>query len=91
MNSPISQFSIQVKLTILSIMCTYIGVIGLGSMGHGVAQLCAQSGYNVIACETSEAALKNGLGKSMRYVLQAITMGCDCRCMRLSVQRKPRA
>eukprot|EP00041_Stephanoeca_diplocostata_P008794 m.131703 g.131703 ORF g.131703 m.131703 type:complete len:340 (-) comp17479_c0_seq1:359-1378(-) len=48
-----------------------VGVVGLGSMGHGVAQLCAQSGYNVIACETSEEALSKGLSaieKSVKFL-----------------------
>lgn len=38
-----------------------VGVIGLGSMGHGVAQLCAQAGYKVVVQDASEEGLQNGL------------------------------
>ena len=38
-----------------------IGVIGLGLMGHGIAQISAQAGYKVLAIEMNEDALKTGL------------------------------
>jgi len=38
-----------------------VGVVGLGSMGHAVAQLCASKGYSVVAVETTEASVNKGL------------------------------
>jgi NADPH-dependent 2,4-dienoyl-CoA reductase/sulfur reductase-like enzyme len=40
-----------------------VGVVGLGLMGHGIAQIAAQSGYNVLAIEAQDAALKTGVGR----------------------------
>jgi 3-hydroxybutyryl-CoA dehydrogenase len=37
-----------------------IGVIGLGTMGAGIAEVIARSGYHVIAIEMSEQTLANG-------------------------------
>jgi 3-hydroxybutyryl-CoA dehydrogenase len=39
-----------------------IGVIGAGTMGHGIAQVAAQSGYRVILVDVAPAALEKGLG-----------------------------
>lgn len=38
-----------------------VGVVGLGLMGHGVAQMCAQAGFNVYAIEAQPAALDAGM------------------------------
>ena len=38
-----------------------VGVVGLGLMGHGVAQVTSQAGYEVIAIETSKEALETGM------------------------------
>lgn len=38
-----------------------IVVIGAGQMGSGIAQVCAQSGLNVLMQDTSEEALERGL------------------------------
>jgi 3-hydroxybutyryl-CoA dehydrogenase len=45
-----------------------VGVVGCGIMGSGIAQVCAQSGYNVIVSETSGELLDKGL-KSIDKVL----------------------
>jgi len=37
-----------------------VGMVGLGLMGHGIAQISAQSGYEVVAVETNQAALDLG-------------------------------
>ena len=37
-----------------------MGVVGLGLMGHGVAQVTAQAGYNVVAIESNASALTTG-------------------------------
>ena len=38
-----------------------VGVVGLGLMGHGVAQVTSQTGYEVIAIETNKDALDTGI------------------------------
>jgi 3-hydroxybutyryl-CoA dehydrogenase len=39
-----------------------IGVIGLGTMGSGIAQVAAQSGFDTLAYDISDAALARGTG-----------------------------
>ena len=38
-----------------------IGVIGAGTMGNGIAQVCAQAGFNVTLLDISESALQKAL------------------------------
>lgn len=38
-----------------------VGVVGCGTMGAGIAQLCAQSGYQVVVSEINEELLSKGL------------------------------
>ena len=38
-----------------------IGVVGAGTMGHGIAQVSAQSGYRVVLADVAPAALEKGL------------------------------
>jgi 3-hydroxybutyryl-CoA dehydrogenase len=45
-----------------------VGVVGCGIMGAGIAQLCAQSGYNVVVSEINDTLLQKGL-KSIDAVL----------------------
>ncbi len=38
-----------------------VGVVGCGIMGAGIAQVCAQSGYQVVVSEINDELLKKGL------------------------------
>jgi len=38
-----------------------IGVVGLGLMGHGIAQVVSEAGYSVIAVETQQSFLDKGM------------------------------
>ncbi len=40
-----------------------IGVVGAGAMGSGIAQVCAQTGYNVIMSDIKEEFANKGLAK----------------------------
>ncbi len=41
---------------------TTIGVIGAGTMGNGIAQVCAAAGLSVVMVDVSDAALARGMG-----------------------------
>jgi 3-hydroxybutyryl-CoA dehydrogenase len=45
-----------------------VGVVGCGIMGSGIAQVCAQSGYDVTVSEVSDEVLNKGL-KSIDAIL----------------------
>lgn len=38
-----------------------VGVVGIGTMGHGITQLSAQAGYDVIVVDATDELLKKGL------------------------------
>lgn len=40
-----------------------VGVIGCGLMGHGIAQVSAQAGYDVVVVEAEQGFLDKGLGR----------------------------
>jgi hypothetical protein len=39
-----------------------IGVIGIGTMGNGIAQVCAQCGFDTKVLDVNDAALERGMG-----------------------------
>lgn len=38
-----------------------IGILGAGTMGNGIAHVCARSGFNVLLCDVSQPALDRAL------------------------------
>src|SRR6201998_642623 len=42
-------------------MIEIIGVIGAGTMGNGIAQICAAAGLQVVMTDISDAAVQRGL------------------------------
>lgn len=45
-----------------------VGVIGCGLMGHGIVQIAAQGGHDVVVVETEQAFLDKGLGRIQNSV-----------------------
>jgi len=52
-----------------------VGVVGCGIMGAGIAQLCAQSGYNVIVSEINDTLLQKGLKSINASLNRAVEKG----------------
>jgi 3-hydroxybutyryl-CoA dehydrogenase len=52
-----------------------VGVLGAGLMGHGIAQVAAQSGYDVVLREVDEQALSKGVAKIERQLARAVEKG----------------
>jgi 3-hydroxybutyryl-CoA dehydrogenase len=52
-----------------------VGVVGCGLMGHGIAQICAQSGWDVVVREPSQEKLDGGMGKIEKQLARAVEKG----------------
>jgi 3-hydroxybutyryl-CoA dehydrogenase len=52
-----------------------VGVVGCGIMGHGISQICAQAGWEVVVREADQAALDKGLGKIEKQLGRAVEKG----------------
>lgn len=52
-----------------------VGVLGAGLMGHGIAQVSAQAGYDVVLREVSQEQLDKGLGKIEKQLARAVEKG----------------
>ena len=52
-----------------------VGVLGCGLMGHGIAQVAAQAGHDVVVVEIDQAALDKGLGKIEKQLGRAVEKG----------------
>ena len=42
-------------------MIEIVGVIGAGTMGNGIAQICAAAGLQVVMTDISDAAVQHGI------------------------------
>jgi 3-hydroxybutyryl-CoA dehydrogenase len=49
-----------------------VGVLGCGLMGHGIAQVSAQAGYEVVVREVSEEVAAKGIGKIEKQLARAV-------------------
>jgi 3-hydroxybutyryl-CoA dehydrogenase len=52
-----------------------VGVVGCGLMGHGIAQICAQAGWNVVVREVDREALDRGIGRIEKQLGRAVERG----------------
>jgi 3-hydroxybutyryl-CoA dehydrogenase len=52
-----------------------VGVLGAGLMGHGIAQVAAQSGYEVVLREVDDATLGKGIAKIEKQLARAVEKG----------------
>jgi len=52
-----------------------VGVLGCGLMGHGISQICAQAGWDVVVREADQAALDKGMGKIEKQLGRAVEKG----------------
>ena len=52
-----------------------VGVVGCGLMGHGITQVAAQSGLDVVVREVNQATLDKGLGKIDKQLSRAVEKG----------------
>jgi 3-hydroxybutyryl-CoA dehydrogenase len=52
-----------------------VGVLGCGLMGHGIAQVSAQAGYDVVVREIDQGVLDKGLGKVEKQLAKAVEKG----------------
>lgn len=52
-----------------------VGVVGCGLMGHGIAQICAQAGWDVVVREVDQGKLDAGIGKIEKQLARAVEKG----------------
>ncbi|MFN8160968.1 MAG: 3-hydroxyacyl-CoA dehydrogenase family protein [Solirubrobacterales bacterium] len=52
-----------------------VGVLGCGLMGHGITQICAQAGWDVVVREVSQEKLDGGIGKIEKQLARAVEKG----------------
>jgi 3-hydroxybutyryl-CoA dehydrogenase len=52
-----------------------VGVLGAGLMGHGIAQVTAAAGYDVVLREVDDATLQKGIGKIEKQLAKAVEKG----------------
>lgn len=52
-----------------------VGVVGCGLMGAGIAQVCAQSGYQVVVSEINDELLNKGLASINAFLTKSVEKG----------------
>jgi 3-hydroxybutyryl-CoA dehydrogenase len=56
-------------------MIERVGVLGAGLMGHGIAQVAAQAGCDVVLREVDDATLAKGIGRIEQQLARAVEKG----------------
>jgi 3-hydroxybutyryl-CoA dehydrogenase len=54
---------------------TKVGVLGCGIMGHGITQICAHAGWDVVVREVSQDKLDGGIAKIEKQLARAVEKG----------------
>lgn len=54
---------------------TKVGVVGCGLMGHGITQICAQAGWDVVVREIDQDQLDKGIAKIEKQLGRAVEKG----------------
>jgi 3-hydroxybutyryl-CoA dehydrogenase len=52
-----------------------VGVVGCGLMGHGISQICAQAGWDVVVREADQGPLDKGIAKVEKQLARAVEKG----------------
>jgi 3-hydroxybutyryl-CoA dehydrogenase len=52
-----------------------VGVVGCGLMGAGIAQVCAEAGYDVVVREVTDELLKKGLARIEGFLEKGVRKG----------------
>lgn len=52
-----------------------VGVVGCGTMGSGIVQVCAQSGYQIVVSEINEELLNKGLASIESSLARSVERG----------------
>jgi 3-hydroxybutyryl-CoA dehydrogenase len=52
-----------------------VGVVGGGLMGHGIAQICAQAGWDVVLREVDDERVARGVGMIEKQLSRAVDKG----------------
>ena len=52
-----------------------VGVLGCGIMGHGITQICAQAGWDVVVREIEQERLDEGIAKIEKQLGRAVEKG----------------
>jgi len=52
-----------------------VGVVGCGLMGHGISQICAQAGWDVVVREIDQAQLDKGMAKIEKQLARGVEKG----------------
>ena len=52
-----------------------VGIVGGGLMGHGIAQICAQAGWEVVLREVDDESVARGVGMIEKQLARAVDRG----------------
>ena len=52
-----------------------VGVVGCGLMGSGIAQVCAQSGFQTVVSEINDDLLNKGMGMIKKNLSRSVEKG----------------